>query len=383
MNAADVMDSVVAHLVDAIEAGATEWQMPWRSLASTGWPTNAATGNRYSGGNVLALYFAAVDHDYPTARWATYKQWQTLGAQVRKGERGTLGIFWKVTDPADDDTDDQRDTDDQTAPSTQRVGSSVHRVQRRPGRQRRRRRPRPPSSPIRSTATPAPKRSSPPCPPSSAGAPETRATGPPPTTSSCPRSTRSTAAADAYGTLAHELTHWTGHPTRLARTYGKRFGDDAYAAEELVAELGAAFVCALIGIDSVARTDHAGYLAHWCRMLPSPAIDPVDRRRQGPSRHRLARRPPNPPPDPAVNVTVSHPGYRQTIGPALAVAAVAAALRGGHTVTVSRPDHPTRFALTATSRAVTTTPVNPDLFAVHPAVPAWVERLTAAAADLL
>ena len=80
-------------------------------------------------------------------------------------------------------------------------------------------------------------------------------------------------AADAYGTLAHELTHWTGHPTRLARTYGKRFGDDAYAAEELVAELGAAFVCALVGIDSVARTDHAGYLAHWCRMLRAqPAV---------------------------------------------------------------------------------------------------------------
>ena len=95
---------------------------------------------------------------------------------------------------------------------------------------------------------------------------------------------------DAYGTLAHELTHWTGHPTRLARTYGKRFGDDAYAAEELVAELGAAFVCALVGIDSVARTDHAGYLAHWCRMLRAQPADPVDRRRQGPSRRRLARR---------------------------------------------------------------------------------------------
>ena len=80
-------------------------------------------------------------------------------------------------------------------------------------------------------------------------------------------------APDAYGTLAHELTHWTGHHSRLARTYGKRFGDDAYAAEELVAELGAAFVCALVGVDSVARTDHAGYLTHWCRMLRAqPAV---------------------------------------------------------------------------------------------------------------
>jgi hypothetical protein len=84
-----------------------------------------------------------------------------------------------------------------------------------------------------------------------------------------------------------------------------------------------------------------------------------------------------------VNVTVAHPGYRQTISPALAVAVVVAALRAGDTVTVHRPDHPTRWALTAARRAVTATPVNPDLFAPDPAVPAWVERLAAAAADLL
>ena len=111
MNAADVLDRVVAQLVDAIEAGAADWQMPWRTLGSTGWPTNAATGNRYSGGNVLALYLAAIDRGFPTARWATYRQWASLGAQVRKSERGTLGVFWKVTDPTDDQRDD---TDVQT-----------------------------------------------------------------------------------------------------------------------------------------------------------------------------------------------------------------------------------------------------------------------------
>ena len=80
-------------------------------------------------------------------------------------------------------------------------------------------------------------------------------------------------AADAYATLAHELGHWTGHPTRLNRSFGKRFGDHAYAAEELVAELSAAFTCAVVGIDTVARTDHAGYLAHWCQLLrQQPAV---------------------------------------------------------------------------------------------------------------
>ena len=84
-----------------------------------------------------------------------------------------------------------------------------------------------------------------------------------------------------------------------------------------------------------------------------------------------------------MNVTVTHPGYRQTISPALAVAVAAAGLRAGHAVTVARPDHPTRWALTAHNRTVTATPVNPDLFAIDPVTPAWVERLAAAAADLL
>ncbi len=72
---------------------------------------------------------------------------------------------------------------------------------------------------------------------------------------------------DAYATLAHELGHWTGHSTRLGREYGKRFGDHAYAAEELVAELSSAFTCATVGLSTVPRTDHASYLAHWLMML--------------------------------------------------------------------------------------------------------------------
>ncbi len=68
-------------------------------------------------------------------------------------------------------------------------------------------------------------------------------------------------------TKAHELVHWSGHSTRLARTFGKRFGDHAYAFEELVAELGAAFLCADLGITPETRADHAGYLAHWLKVL--------------------------------------------------------------------------------------------------------------------
>jgi antirestriction protein ArdC len=76
--------------------------------------------------------------------------------------------------------------------------------------------------------------------------------------------------AESYAaTKAHELPHWTAHESRLARTLGKRFGDDAYAAEELVAELGSAFLCSALGITPEVRDDHAAYLDHWLKALKS------------------------------------------------------------------------------------------------------------------
>ncbi|MGH6892556.1 MAG: zincin-like metallopeptidase domain-containing protein, partial [Dongiaceae bacterium] len=70
-----------------------------------------------------------------------------------------------------------------------------------------------------------------------------------------------------YATLVHELTHWSGANHRLARDMGKRFGDHAYAAEELVAEIGAAFLCAELSITQETRADHAQYLAVTYRSL--------------------------------------------------------------------------------------------------------------------
>ncbi len=74
--------------------------------------------------------------------------------------------------------------------------------------------------------------------------------------------------AQSYAaTKAHELIHWTGHESRMAREFGKRFGDSAYAREELVAELGAAFLCADLGVTAEPREDHAAYLASWLKVL--------------------------------------------------------------------------------------------------------------------
>jgi antirestriction protein ArdC len=79
--------------------------------------------------------------------------------------------------------------------------------------------------------------------------------------------TTSTPAESYYSTLLHELTHWTSHEQRCNRQLGKRFGDNAYAMEELVAELGAAFLCAELGITTEPRADHAQYPASWLDVL--------------------------------------------------------------------------------------------------------------------
>jgi antirestriction protein ArdC len=77
----------------------------------------------------------------------------------------------------------------------------------------------------------------------------------------------STASESWYSTLLHELTHWSGAENRMARTFGERFGDDAYAMEEMVAELGAAFLCGDLEITAEPRPDHADYIGHWLRIL--------------------------------------------------------------------------------------------------------------------
>ena len=79
----------------------------------------------------------------------------------------------------------------------------------------------------------------------------------------------SSATESFYATLLHELTHWTGHEKRLDRDLTARFGENAYAMEELVAELGAAFLCADLGVTNSPRPDHAAYVGNWIRVLGS------------------------------------------------------------------------------------------------------------------
>ena len=90
----DLYQEVTSKIVAAIEAGAKgdDWSLPWHSI-NRGMPVNATSGHQYRGVNVLMLWTTAIEAHYPTAQWASYKQWQAAGANVRKGEHGTMIVY--------------------------------------------------------------------------------------------------------------------------------------------------------------------------------------------------------------------------------------------------------------------------------------------------
>lgn len=264
----DLYRRITDHIIQAIEAGADAWQMPWHSngqnLLS---PVNAASGKPYRGVNVLALWVAAQEQGYGSDRWATYKQWQELGAQVRKGERSSQIVFWKFNDSAPGEGSEeshQADEENARRPIIAR-GYAVFNATQVDG-------------------DPAPPAAPPPARPEmqriehaeqffSATGADIRHGGhrafyrPSTDHIQMPPFEVFRDVVAYYGVLSHESIHWTGAPPRLDRDLKVRFGTEAYAAEELVAELGAAFLCAQLGLANEPRPDHASYVAQWLKVL--------------------------------------------------------------------------------------------------------------------
>jgi len=270
MRADDLFTSVTDQLIADIETGAGEWRMPWRTLADAGTP-ESIDRRAYRGMNSLWLAMVAAGNGWPSGTWATYRAWQRHGAQVRRGEKATPVVLWKQTDPKarrghDDDHDD--DSGEVRAWrmfarayqvfAAEQVDGADDLLARRAGQQAGR------DTPERIAAAEA----------YFAGFDVLVTEGgnracyqPGTDTIRIPTIDRFDHAPAYYATRAHETVHATGHPSRLARTFGQRFGDRAYAAEELVAEMGAAMWCAQAGISSTTRHDHAAYLAHWLDIL--------------------------------------------------------------------------------------------------------------------
>jgi antirestriction protein ArdC len=256
--------TITDKIVAAIEAGAGAFVMPWHVGASTGRPTNALTRNAYQGVNVISLWASAMLAGFETGYWATFRQWKTAGAQVRRGERGTATLFYKSLDGDRVETEDDvarrfvarasyvfnaSQVDGWTAPeAAQKAEATVIETAEafvaRAG------------ADIRHGALMA------------CYLPQSDWIEMPDRNRFCGTYT-SSATESYYAVLLHELVHWTGAAHRLDRTIDGRFGSSTYAVEELVAELGAAFLCADLGIANEPRLDHAAYVQSWLKVLKS------------------------------------------------------------------------------------------------------------------
>lgn len=256
----DIYQRITDRIIAAIEAGVGDWRMPWHSRngGAPVLPVNAVSGRPYRGVNVVALWAATQAAGYPTGIWATYKQWRECGAQVRKGEQSAPVVFWK---PLDDDQEAE-EGDEQPGRRFLARGYHVFNAAQVDGYSLPDIAPQPEGERIAHAEE------------FFAGVGATvRHDGNrafyspvgdfiqmPPFAAFCD-------PVAYYATLAHETVHYTGHPARCARDMKGRFGSDSYAAEELVAELGAAFLCADLALTSEPRPDHAAYVASWLKVL--------------------------------------------------------------------------------------------------------------------
>lgn len=256
----DITDSIVR----LIETGAARGSSSplWDAAVSRGLPINYATRQPYSGVNVPLLWGAAQERGVERNEWLTFKQAQALGANVRKGAKGVLCAFYKRAAVGDD----SNVASEGDVAGGARVVSilkpfwlfNVADVQGLP--------------PTVPTALPFDPIASAEQLLDGSGVPVTwggtRAFYRASTDEIfMPARECFSTPVNAYAVALHELTHATGHPSRLAREFGKRFGDAAYAFEELVAELGSAVLVAHLGLAGATLEHHANYIESWLRVL--------------------------------------------------------------------------------------------------------------------
>lgn len=269
----DVYQTVTDRIVAALEAGTVPWIRPWDMGATPGtqrdhgFPRNGYTGRQYAGVNVLLLWLTVIERGYASNEWFTMHQANTLGARVRKGEHGTLVTFWRTITVQDSaETEDEpterevpflkcytvfnREQLDglpvneengvsealtEAAPLSERLDVVEGFVQRTG------------AVVVESATTRVPCYRI-----------DTDRVHMPPLAVFHTRE-------DFYASLLHEVAHWTGHTSRLARAMTGGFGTAEYAREELTAEIGSAFLSADFAL--VGNLQHPEYIAHWIQVL--------------------------------------------------------------------------------------------------------------------
>jgi antirestriction protein ArdC len=263
---ADVYQRITDQIVCDLEKGVRPWMKPWNAEHAAGRITRPLRGNGipYQGINVLMLWSAAMEKGYAAPIWMTFKQAQEFKAHVRKGEQGCLVVYADkiVRTETDAKTGDEIE---QAIPFMK--GYTVFNVEQIDGLPERfYARVEPRGETVQRIAS------------AESFFAATGATvrhggnrafySPASDHVQMPPFEAFRDAESYYATLAHEETHWTRHPSRLNRDFGrKRYGDEGYAMEELVAELGSAFLSADLDLTPEVRDDHASYIASWIKVL--------------------------------------------------------------------------------------------------------------------
>ena len=234
--------------------------MPWTVRQDKGFsPISVGSAKPYRGINTLVLWSQAQSKGYSSALWGTYQQWQALGGQVRRGEKGSPVVYWGTYERGAESDEDR------PSRALFAKGYSVFNIEQVDGCKLPRRLEPRLSHHERITHAEA----------FFAGVgvkvrdggnrayyrPDT------PDAVYMPAFEQFPERVDYYSVLAHETTHWTSHPSRCDRQLGRRFGDDAYAVEELIAELGSAYTMARLELELAPRGDHSAYIASWLRVL--------------------------------------------------------------------------------------------------------------------
>jgi antirestriction protein ArdC len=264
MSKQDVYSRVNDRIIADLEHGVRPWMKPWSACNAEGRISipKRHNGEPYKGINVLLLWGEAMDKGYSADRWMTYIQASDLKAQVRKGERGSMVVY--ADSFKKKDVNDAGDEVEQDIPFLKAYTVfNVEQIDGLPNHYYSK--PLPKGEPVQLieqaelyfAASGAVFRH--------LGSRAYYSIGYDRIQLPVPESFRD---AESYAaTKAHELAHWSGHPSRLCRQFGKRFGDDAYSFEELVAEIASAYLCADLSISPEVREDHASYLAHWLSVL--------------------------------------------------------------------------------------------------------------------
>lgn len=256
----DTYQRITDTIVKQLEAGTKPWIRPWRNDIRCSLTPRRATGEAYRGINVLMLWISSQIFGYEENTWMTYRQAQDLGAKVRKGEKGTLVVKYGTFTPKE-----REDDEDCSIPYLKGYTVfNVEQIENLPAR----------------FFSPADELPRAPVPHIETVETFVKNTGASVTyggTKACyrpncddilmPDRHRFDSEVHLYSTLLHEIGHWTGAKHRLDRDLTGRFGSASYAADELVAELAASFLCADLGVDHDPRDNTAAYVASWLAVL--------------------------------------------------------------------------------------------------------------------